>query len=263
MPGFLPASHHGAFLGAPLVARELEEKVPTAWPGPESVTRLRWLGAKSGLRPRVGGGVVLRWCCFRARDVVYHPGQCHPAKPLRYGHLRHPGGPWSPSATRQFRVALGCLMGMALRRTLPAMGATLLIWGSFRYDFHEYLRPHLLAAHTVLVSITKAFGTLRPAPAARVLGSTLVNGAGRLLSGVKINPAQIAGACRVVYYSDSGLARCLSNYRSLSGPLPARQQLLAGARHRAGRLRRFGRRPSRPHLLEGSPGRRLKPRPEA
>ena len=144
--GFLLPLIMALFWGAPLVARELEEgSHRLAWT--QSVTRLRWLGAK--LACALGSAVVCAGVVSGLVTWWYRP--VNAIQQNRFGTVIFDTQALVPVGYAIFGVALGCLMGTVLRRTLPAMGATLLIWGSFRYVFDEYLRPHLLAGHTVLV----------------------------------------------------------------------------------------------------------------
>jgi ABC-type transport system involved in multi-copper enzyme maturation permease subunit len=205
--GFLLPLMMALFWGAPLVAREFEEGTHRlAWT--QSVTRLRWLGTK--LACALGAAVLCSGVISALVTWWYHP--VNAVQHNRFDQVIFDTQALVPVGYAVFGVALGCLLGTLLRRTVPAMAATVLIWGIFRYVFDEYLRPHLLAAHSVLESITKAFGNSPAGQGSWVLGSTLVNGAGRLLPGTKINPAQIPATCRAVYYSDNGLARCLSDH---------------------------------------------------
>jgi hypothetical protein len=205
--GFLVPLALALFWGAPLLAREFEEGTHRlAWA--QSVTRLRWLGTK--LACTLGAAVVCAGVLSGLVTWWYHP--VNAVQQNRFGSVVFDTQALVPVGYAVFGVAVGCLMGTLLRRTVPAMGATLLIWGFVRYVFDEYLRPHLLPTHTVLASITKAFGNTPAGPGSWVLGSTLVNGAGRMLPGAKIDPAQIPAACRAVYYSDNGLSSCLANH---------------------------------------------------
>ena len=205
--GFLLPLMMALFWGAPLVARELEEgSHRLAWT--QSITRLRWLGTK--LACALGAAVVCAGVVSGLVTWWYHP--VNAVQQNRFGSVIFDTQALVPVGYAVFGIAVGCLMGALLRRAVPAMGATLLIWGVVRYVFDEYVRPHLLPTHTVLVSIAKAFGNAPAGPDSWVLGSTLVNGAGRLLPGVKINPAQIPAACRALYYSDTGLSNCLASH---------------------------------------------------
>jgi hypothetical protein len=132
IPGLL-----GAFWGAPLVAGELESgSFRLAWT--QDVSRARWLAARltvSGLASMAAAGLaswLVTWWAgpldragldqfgsFDSRDIV----------PLGYA---------------AFAFALGVLLGALLRRTVPAMAATLLAFTAARLAFRLLARPHLL-----------------------------------------------------------------------------------------------------------------------
>ena len=120
-------------------------------------------------------------------------------------------------------IALGCLIGALLRRTLLSMGATLVIFAVFRYLFDQYVRPHLLPARTLTAAVTNAFGNTPAGPGSWVLSEKLLNPSGRSISMNKIDPGQLPLACREVYYPNSGLGACLSRhgYRVLVTYQPA------------------------------------------
>lgn len=127
----------GLFWGAPLVARELESGTfRLAWT--QSVSRRRWLIVKLllvGLAAMALAGLVSlmvtwwahpldalerqRYGTFDRRDIV----------PIGYG---------------AFAFALGATAGVLLRRTLPAMGLTLVLFTAARIAFERLLRVHLL-----------------------------------------------------------------------------------------------------------------------
>lgn len=134
---FLPALA-GVFIGAPLFAREFEHGtwrlVVT-----QTVTRTRWLTAKIAL---VGAGVV---------GVA---GLCATLFTWWRTPLDEIGGRMrtaafvvaAPSlmAVTLFAFALGVLAGIVLRRTIPAMVATLVTFVAVRIPTEESLRPHYL-----------------------------------------------------------------------------------------------------------------------
>ena len=134
----------GIFWGAPLIARELETGTfRLAWT--QSVTRTRWLAAKlavTGLSVVIVTGLLslmvtlwshpidrvnanqFTWTVFDARNLA----------PIGYG---------------VFAFALGAAAGTLIRRTLPAMAATLGGFIAVRFAISDWVRPNLLApAHT-------------------------------------------------------------------------------------------------------------------
>lgn len=205
--GFLLPFVLGLFWGVPLLARELEEgSHRLAWT--QSITRRRWLAIK--LACALGAATICTGALSALLTWWYHP--INAVQQNRFGSVIFDTQALVPVGYAIFGVALGCLAGAVLRRTLPAMGATVALWGISRYVFDEYVRPHLLPARTVMDSVGKAFGNAPAGPGGWVLGSKLVNPAGRTFILTKLNPIEIPQACREVYYSDSRLTSCLSSH---------------------------------------------------
>ena len=139
----------GAFWGAPLVARELETKTDRlVWN--QSVTRGRWLAVKLlgvGLAAVALSGLLsllLTWnfsrydqwagdrfaaMCFAARNVV----------PLGYA---------------AFAFVLGVLVGLVVRRTVPAMAIVLGVFAALQIVMPSAVRTHLMSPITVSVPYT-------------------------------------------------------------------------------------------------------------
>ncbi len=114
---FVPALL-GVFLGAPLVARELEHGTHRlAWT--QSVSRTRWLAVKIAVIGLAGMAVA----GFVSLFVTWW---AHPLDRVRmdqYAFFDQRGV--VPVAYAAFAIALGVACGIFLRRTLPAMAATL------------------------------------------------------------------------------------------------------------------------------------------
>jgi hypothetical protein len=133
VPGLL-----GIFWGAPLVARELETGTfRLAWT--QTVSRRRWMLTKLGLLGLAS--VAAAGLCSLL--VTWW------ASPLdRVG-----AGPFStfdqrgivPVGYALFALALGVAAGAVIRRTLPAMGATLVAFVAVRLAVYEWVRPHYMA----------------------------------------------------------------------------------------------------------------------
>lgn len=104
-------------LGAPLVAREFELGTDQfAWT--QSVTRRRWLAFRLGGAVGVG---VLAVAALQATLAFQERGDALPGDP---GFLVH--GPL-PYALAAFAVSSGACAGALFRRTVPALGVTLLV----------------------------------------------------------------------------------------------------------------------------------------
>jgi hypothetical protein len=144
VPGIL-----GVFCGAPLVAGELESgSFRLAWT--QDVSRVRWLALRltvPGLAAMTAAGLmswIVTWWAgpldragldqfgsFDARDIV----------PLGYA---------------AFAFTLGALAGILLRRTVPAMAATLLAFTATRLVFRLLARPLLLPPVTTALALNPA-----------------------------------------------------------------------------------------------------------
>jgi hypothetical protein len=150
----------GIFWGAPLVARELEAGTHRfVWT--QSVTRTRWLAVKLGvlglLSMAVAGilSLVVTWWASpldRAGMNVFANFDQRDIVPIGYA---------------AFAFALGVLAGLLIRRTLPAIGATLVAFVAARIVFVEMLRPNLIAPirlDQALNPQTVGFGSMNGGP---------------------------------------------------------------------------------------------------
>ncbi len=139
----------GMFWGAPLLARELETGTyRLAWT--QSVSRSRWLLTKlgvNGLAAVLLAGLVtltVTWW-YRASDLVatdqYAVFDRRDLAPVGYA---------------LFAFAVGALLGAVLRRTLPAMAATLGLYVVARVATTLWVRPHLLPPVRTVTSLLHA-----------------------------------------------------------------------------------------------------------
>ena len=128
----------GMFIGAPLVARELETGTfRLAWT--QSVTRLRWLLTKIGVVTSgfllVSAAYVLlfqwwNWPNSYSENVIGSPL-------LQLGGIL-------PLAYMVFALALGLAMGALLRRAVPAIFATLVGYAAVALAIYNWGRPNWL-----------------------------------------------------------------------------------------------------------------------
>jgi hypothetical protein len=145
----------GLFFGAPLIARELETGTyRLAWT--QSVTLRRWLAVKLGLvglaAVLVAGlvtGMVDWW-----QSPLDAAGQ-NPFDPVNFGY--HGVVPIGYAA---FGFALGVTAGVLLRRTVAAMGATLVGLIAARLAVVSWVRPHFAAPLHESLSLLKAHAGL-------------------------------------------------------------------------------------------------------
>jgi hypothetical protein len=126
----------GAFWGAPVVARELETGTyRLAWS--QSVTRTRWFLTKIGLI----GVAAAASCGFLSlmlgawSSASVNSGRLLPAMFAQRGVV--------PVGYALFAFALGVAAGVLIRRTVPAIIATLVGYVAVRAMVQFFLRPHL------------------------------------------------------------------------------------------------------------------------
>jgi hypothetical protein len=135
----------GAFWGAPLIARELETgTIRLAWN--QSVTRNRWLATKligvGGLSVATAGLLSLgtTWAASRVDQVGYAR-----ISPLIFGARGI-----VPLGYAAFAFTLGVALGLVIRRTVPAMAATLAVYVAAVAVMAQWVREHLApASHLV------------------------------------------------------------------------------------------------------------------
>jgi hypothetical protein len=163
----------GLFLGAPLVARELETGVyQFAWT--QSVTRVRWLAVRAGwtllAAAACAGAVSALVTWWSGPDNAL---QLDAFKPGRFDIMGI-----VPVGYALFAVALGIAAGAVLRRALPAMGLTLAGFIAVRSVIFLWVRPHYMSAITHVYSLT---GSFTPGGAAWQVAQGVVSPGGRLI----------------------------------------------------------------------------------
>jgi hypothetical protein len=132
---FLPLLF-GMFIGAPMVARELEQGTHRlAWT--QSITRLRWVVLKLSL---LIGVTLLAFVILDAFLIWWN------------GPIDSTLGPWEtfdlqgsvPLAYALFGLVLGITVGTLVRRSVPAMAITIVCFLLLRLLVMALLRPHFL-----------------------------------------------------------------------------------------------------------------------
>jgi hypothetical protein len=151
----------GVFWGAPLIAREVEAGTHRlVWT--QSVTRNRWLATKLGLgllaamaASALVSMAVTWWCApvDKAINAGYGTGlmnmpRINPAIFAARGI--------APVGYAAFAFVLGVALGALLRRTVPAMAVTLVVFVLVQVAMPLWVRPHLVAPVQELAPITKA-----------------------------------------------------------------------------------------------------------
>lgn len=131
----------GLFWGAPLIARELEAGTDRlVWN--QSVTRGRWLAVKLGL---VGlAAIAAAGLCSLAVDWWSDPLDVAADYP-RMAPLLFGARGIAPIGYAAFGFAFGVTVGMLVRRTLPAMAITLVVFVAFQIAMPVLVRPHLVS----------------------------------------------------------------------------------------------------------------------
>ena len=169
----------GLFVGAPLLAREIEQgTLRFAWT--QSITRRRWLLSKTAMLAAgtaLAGGAASALVMWWRSPFDTLQGRISPASFDIEGLV--------VPAYALFALALGVLAGLVFRRTVAAMTSTLVAFAATRFLVFEFVRPHFLAPlhHTIVATATSSQA------GDWVLSDTLVDGGGRQISVARENLA--------------------------------------------------------------------------
>lgn len=211
----------GLFWGAPLIARELEAGTHRlVWN--QSVTRTRWLAVKLGLGG-LAAMVVAGLGCLAVTWWSSPIDQAARSYP-RMGPLLFASRGIAPIGYAAFAFALGVTVGMLIRRTLPAMAITLVVFAAAQIAMPTLVRAHLLPTTRVTIEITtsnldglsaRRGGPIRidvrsPDPAGWLLSRKIVDASGRQVQTVPVT----AGSAQCPAGPD-GLAACLAEVTRL------------------------------------------------
>ena len=149
----------GLFWGAPLIARELESGTfRLAWN--QSVTRERWLAAKLGILGLAAMALAGLFSLFlgwwaspidHAAAIGASGGFEDRFFPVVFGTRGI-----VPIGYAAFAFALGVLVGLMIRRTIPAMGITLAVIAAVQIAFPLVVRPHLITPVRATTALTAA-----------------------------------------------------------------------------------------------------------
>jgi hypothetical protein len=150
----------GMFWGAPLVARELEAGTfRLAWT--QGVTRTRWLAVKLaviGLAAMLTAGLLslmLTWWSGPV-DTALALKSGNSISFIRVGPVLFAVRGIAPVGYAAFALALGVTAGILIRRTIPAIAATLAAAAAVAIAWPLWIRPHLIAPVHALVTLTPA-----------------------------------------------------------------------------------------------------------
>ncbi|MGW6456430.1 ABC transporter permease subunit [Streptomyces sp. NPDC055078] len=166
----------GTFWGAPLIARELETNTHRlVWN--QSVTRPRWLlgrmllAGSAALIVTGAAAALLTWAARPFDEVVKED----------FSTFVFGARDIAPIGYAALAFAFGTVVGLLLRRTLPAMAVTLVGFLAFQFFFPNVVRPSLMPPdRTTLPMTAEAINQ------AQNLGSL---GGGSVIGGVRIPDA--------------------------------------------------------------------------
>lgn len=139
----------GIFWGAPLVSREIESgTLRLAWS--QSVTRGRWIVVKlavAGLAAVITAGLlslIITWWASPV-DRALNLGSRHsPVSFNRLSPLIFDARGVAPLGYAAFAFALGVAAGVLIRRTLPAMAVTLVVFAAIQLLVPMFIRPNII-----------------------------------------------------------------------------------------------------------------------
>jgi hypothetical protein len=168
----------GVFWGAPLITRELDSGTHRlVWN--QSVTRVRWLASKLavvGLAAVTAAGALSLmttwWSAPITRAVT---GGRAPSPSGLTGVVSERFSPVSfaahgvvPVGYAAFAFTLGVTVGAVVRRTLPAIAATLAVFVAVQVAVPFWIRPHLItpARLTTAITTTNLRGFMASGPGA-------------------------------------------------------------------------------------------------
>lgn len=138
----------GVFWGAPLVARELETGTHRlAWT--QSISRTRWLTVKLA----VGGFATAIAAGLLSLVVTWWYAPLDKVSTNRFDGSTFAERGITPIGYALFAFAAGTLLGLLVRRVLPAMAATLAVFVAARLIFSELIRSHLLSPLRVIFAL--------------------------------------------------------------------------------------------------------------
>jgi hypothetical protein len=148
----------GLFWGAPLVARELEAGTSAlAWN--QSITRTRWLAVKLTLTGLAAMAVtealslMQTWWAAPIGRAVGYGGNTGSVAQNWSSALVFASHGITPLGYAAFAFALGVTAGTFLRRTVPAMAVTLVVFAAVQLATPLAIRPHVLPARHTVISI--------------------------------------------------------------------------------------------------------------
>jgi hypothetical protein len=202
----------GLFWGAPLIAGEFEARTHyLAWN--QSVTRSRWLAVKLALTGLAAMAVteslslMQAWWATPISRAVASGGIATPLAMNQFSPLVFATHGITPLGYAAFAFALGVTAGVLVRRAVPAMALTLVVFVLVQVAMPLWVRPQIFPPdHTVTmlssfssvdVSIERGILTVIPSglssqPEAWVLSTGAVSAAGKPVTAVPEECMQVA-----------------------------------------------------------------------
>lgn len=187
----------GAFWGAPLIATEIERHADRlVWT--QSVTRRRWLATKL---------VVISLICVVAVGL-FSAAFTRWATQIdavgnRIGTANFGQRGIVPVSYALFALALGTLLGLVIRRTLPAIATTVVVFIAVRMAVQQLIRPYLVAP---VEMSTPTFD--QRSLGGWILSSRTVDSVGRTISGFESQIAATCGITRQTTDYESAISTC-------------------------------------------------------
>ena len=200
----------GIFWGAPLIAREIETGTHRlAWN--QSVSRTHWTVAKLALIGLVAIAtagllsLMISWWASPIDHVLSLSGRISQSSFSRLSPLVFAARGVAPVGYAAFAFVLGVTAGVLIRRTLPAMAITLVVFAAVQVLVPNFVRPNLISPVRVTapfnassaneIAITSAQGSSNNAmtvlgsfssPGAWILSNETVTPTGGLFTGPAI-----------------------------------------------------------------------------
>jgi hypothetical protein len=211
---FLPAVT-GVFWGAPLIAREFDTGTyRLAWT--QSVTRTRWLAAKIAVvgAASVAASAVLTWL------VTWWSTPFDLISQNKFDPTIFSERDIAPIGYAAFAFAFGLTAGLLIRRSLPAMAATLVGYIAARLVVLAWIRPHFAAplhATAALQPPGPGSKLVRPPgdsltrPGAWIVSSQITDPSGHAVNRIAVHPDDPCVATRT----------CLTGYHQTISYQPA------------------------------------------
>ncbi|MET9093634.1 ABC transporter permease subunit [Streptomyces cyaneofuscatus] len=143
----------GIFWGAPLIARELETGTHRLiWN--QSISRTRWLAVKLA----AVGLVVLAVTGLLSALVTWWASPLDQVNSDRFTPLVFDGRGIVPLAYAAFAFTAGAAAGLVIRRTVPAMAATLVLFVAVQILVPYVIRPHFMTPERTEVALSSLGG---------------------------------------------------------------------------------------------------------